>query len=691
MFQKSSLLLAVFLCLSASTSGVSGLVNATPVERLSPLTEPCSITTPQAALFEGGDRELWLWREEDVDASEPRRIRAARVDGQGEIAPDFVEVSQDPSVSVNDFRVEQAPGGDLWVAWTARDDSTWSIRARPLGQLQEPLPPPTVIPSDLPVRDVDVAAADGGHALAAWIDFDFDEDVSRILFRPLSDEGEALDASRVALSVPGTLGDSLNGVAVAALTATEFLLAWSEAEEPDAPRLRARRLINVGTAAEPDFVGFRPFRIDDGSARQIESPEVVVLPDGGFAIAWYELSLDPVVTQILLRFYDADGDPRGPALELDPDGRGVPPQRPGLAVDSGGLVVATWSSTDPESHVTRVFARRIDADGAPRGDVLTAHQAEGPDVAYRNPSPYLLDSGEVLVLWDEGEPPSPILPPRCLGGIGKQILARRLLTTCGPDEGLCLEDQRFQVEVAWNDPASGDSGVGNPVSLTSDTGLFWFFDADNLELVTKVIDGRPVNGKYWFFYGALSNVGYEISVTDRLTGDVRLYENPPGTLASFADTRAFPPEGFLGFDLDELDAGPAALERRAFRASASPPSHLTPPLCGTTETQLCLNERFSVTVEWQDFRSGDSGVGETIPLTRDTGSFWFFDENNVELVVKVLDARVVNGHFWVFYGSLTDVAFTLTIRDEAEGTVATFENPPGQMASDADTAAFSSP
>lgn len=684
MVQKSSLFLAVLLFICASISADSGLVNTTPVESLSPLAEPCSIITPQAALFEDGDRELWLWREEDVDASEPRRIRAARVDGQGEIAPDFLDVSQDPSVSVGDFRIDQSPGGDLWVAWTARDDDpTWSIRVRPLGRLEDPMPPPTVIPSDLPVLDVDVAAAPGGHALAAWVDSDFEQDESRIVFRPLSDEGEALDASRVARSVSGRLG----GVAVAALSDTEFLVAWSEAEEPGATRLRARRLINVGSADEPDFVGFLPFPINDGSARQIESPEVVVLPDGGFAVAWYELQLDPTVIRVLLRLYDADGDPLGPPVSLQPDERAIPPQRPGLTVDSGGLVVATWSSTDPDSHLTRVFARRIDADGTPKGEALTVHQAESTHVAYRNPSPYLLDSGEVLVLWDEGEPESPILPPRCFGGVGKRILARRLLTTCGPDDGLCLRDQRFQVEVSWNDPLSGDSGVGNPVALTSDTGLFWFFDADNLELVTKVIDGRPVNGKYWFFYGALSNLGYEISVTDRLTGEVRRYENPAGNFASFGDVRAFPRDDFLSFDPKELDAGPGTLDRLAFPA---PPeaSHPISTLCDTTATQLCLNERFSVTVEWEDFRSGDAGMGETIPLTRDTGSFWFFDENNVELVVKVLDARPVNGHFWVFYGSLTDVGFTLTIRDEAEGTERTFTNSPGRMASDADIRAF---
>ena len=72
-----------------------------------------------------------------------------------------------------------------------------------------------------------------------------------------------------------------------------------------------------------------------------------------------------------------------------------------------------------------------------------------------------------------------------------------------------------------------------------DTGYFWFFDSANVELVIKVLDGRGINGHYWVFYGALSNVGYTVTVTDTQTGTVRSYENPSGTLASSADTSAF--------------------------------------------------------------------------------------------------------------------------------------------------------
>src|SRR4051794_12803265 len=124
---------------------------------------------------------------------------------------------------------------------------------------------------------------------------------------------------------------------------------------------------------------------------------------------------------------------------------------------------------------------------------------------------------------------------------------------------LCLHG-RFQVEVDWMLPG-GIAGKGQAVPLTDDTGSFWFFDNANLELVVKVLDGRPVNGHFWVYYGALSDVEYRITVTDTQTGVQEIYVNPAGRLASAADTSAFDPQplGFPG------DSGPGLPERTPSR------------------------------------------------------------------------------------------------------------------------------
>lgn len=105
-------------------------------------------------------------------------------------------------------------------------------------------------------------------------------------------------------------------------------------------------------------------------------------------------------------------------------------------------------------------------------------------------------------------------------------------------QSMCLAGNRFAVSVAWKTP-DGKSGAGTQNTLTSDSGYFWFFQNTNVELVVKVLDARAVNGKFWVFYGALSDVEYTISVRDTFTGIVKTYRNPPKNLASVADTSAF--------------------------------------------------------------------------------------------------------------------------------------------------------
>ena len=108
------------------------------------------------------------------------------------------------------------------------------------------------------------------------------------------------------------------------------------------------------------------------------------------------------------------------------------------------------------------------------------------------------------------------------------------------DTVLCVNNGRFSVTVVFSAPNLGiHNAIAHAVPMTSDTGYFWFFSANNVELVVKVVDGRAFNGFYWVFYGALSNVAYTVTVTDTQTNTVKTYNNPAGTLASVADTAAF--------------------------------------------------------------------------------------------------------------------------------------------------------
>jgi Viral BACON domain len=104
----------------------------------------------------------------------------------------------------------------------------------------------------------------------------------------------------------------------------------------------------------------------------------------------------------------------------------------------------------------------------------------------------------------------------------------------------CANNGRFAVQVVFSAPNLGiNNAPAQATTLTSDTGYFWFFSPNNVELVVKVVDGRAFNNFFWVFYGALSDVAYTVTVTDTQTGAIKTYTNSAGTLASVADTAAF--------------------------------------------------------------------------------------------------------------------------------------------------------
>jgi hypothetical protein len=106
-------------------------------------------------------------------------------------------------------------------------------------------------------------------------------------------------------------------------------------------------------------------------------------------------------------------------------------------------------------------------------------------------------------------------------------------------QSLRLDNNRFQVDVSWQ-TSDGKSGTGMPVSLTGDTGYFWFFDSSNIELMIKVLNGCGLGGHYWVFAGGLTNVHTVITVTDTATSATKKYRNPLGTpFQPLQDTSAF--------------------------------------------------------------------------------------------------------------------------------------------------------
>ena len=111
--------------------------------------------------------------------------------------------------------------------------------------------------------------------------------------------------------------------------------------------------------------------------------------------------------------------------------------------------------------------------------------------------------------------------------------------TCVADAStLCMQNNRFSIQVDWED-FNANTGAATPVALSDQSGYFWFFSANNAELLIKVLDGVDVNDHAWVYFAATSNVRYTVTVTDTLTKQVRIYTNPLGNTSTVLDNQAF--------------------------------------------------------------------------------------------------------------------------------------------------------
>ncbi len=103
--------------------------------------------------------------------------------------------------------------------------------------------------------------------------------------------------------------------------------------------------------------------------------------------------------------------------------------------------------------------------------------------------------------------------------------------------------------------------------------------------------------------------------------------------------------------------------------------------CIDTVAARCLQGgRFRAEVAYEAY-DGASGAAQAAPArSADTAIFSFFDPDNWELMVKVLDGCGINAKFWVYSSASTDVAYTMTVTDTETGAQKVYSNPLGRIA-----------
>ncbi|MEM7482199.1 MAG: carboxypeptidase-like regulatory domain-containing protein [Acidobacteriota bacterium] len=277
-----------------------------------------------------------------------------------------------------------------------------------------------------------------------------------------------------------------------------------------------------------------------------------------------------------------------------------------------------------------------------------------------------------------------------------------LVFNCEPSAiALCLNHGRFQVTANWENPRDNALGLAFADSLTDDTGTFYFFAEDNVELVIKVLDAcAEATPAYWVFAAGLTNVEVEIQVVDTWTGTTWLGGNSFGIpFVPIQDTGAFltcdaaPPTNARPAPERATAEAPISLVAGGALQSFDRPGGLGGN-CTPSPNRLCLQGgRFAVEADWETL-SGDSGLAGAVELTPESGYFWFFDQENVELLVKVLDACNLDPFYsyWVFSTGLTNVEVLIRVTDTATGEMMEYENPQGTAFQPRfDTGAFSPP
>ena len=147
----------------------------------------------------------------------------------------------------------------------------------------------------------------------------------------------------------------------------------------------------------------------------------------------------------------------------------------------------------------------------------------------------------------------------------------------------CLQHGRFQIRASAIKHSRArvqakvrDALVGDAASL------FYFFTFDNPELMVKVVDGCALNGRYWVFGSAATDLNYSVTVKDLAAGREETYRRSRSN-PLIGDAVSFPcriPEGAAAGAFGKEEAAGAA----GFHGESSPvdDGSLGPdlPLCG---------------------------------------------------------------------------------------------------------------
>ena len=296
-------------------------------------------------------------------------------------------------------------------------------------------------------------------------------------------------------------------------------------------------------------------------------------------LPWEETRLRPAATGLALEPSTGKLFLSALAIDLSWGDQGVVRVPGGVYETSDGGT--TWTSVSEGLPAVGVDQLLLDARGAPtlfavttRGHAVTSSGLFVRDLSARlrldeiSPSSGSTDGGTLVLLSGDGFRPDSVVavggssttdftffnPQRIRVRTGAHPSGLEDVTVTNPDGAhatlpaaffyaswscdpnpttLCLESGRFQVGV------KGPDGAASAAPLTLKSGFFWFDWNQNPQVVVKILDGRTENGHYWIHVSALTDAGFTVRVTDRVSGKTHDYINPAGQALSTIDRTSF--------------------------------------------------------------------------------------------------------------------------------------------------------
>lgn len=117
----------------------------------------------------------------------------------------------------------------------------------------------------------------------------------------------------------------------------------------------------------------------------------------------------------------------------------------------------------------------------------------------------------------------------------------------------------FNVTLTATNQHNGNvQGAGLALAQTDTFGYFSLpsitGNASNPEVFVKILDARGVNGNYWVFYGHLTDLIYDITVTENATGRTKTYHKDAGVTPGGAFTTDFPASATVTLNTEDAQA-----------------------------------------------------------------------------------------------------------------------------------------